>query len=132
VRIMVTGSRNFQHPLMVINAIVTEFVANADNYDDVHLTLSEGDCRTGADRFASDFMKEIRSHNPDFFTHLKFQPNSYGPAPQGYHLRNQAMVDRGQDVCLAFLQQDEPNRGTLSTIKRATKAGIPVKTYWSV
>jgi hypothetical protein len=41
-------------------------------------------------------------------------------------LRNQAMVDRGADVCLACHRDLASSRGTKDCVRRALKAGIPV------
>jgi hypothetical protein len=40
-------------------------------------------------------------------------------------IRNQEMVDAGADLCLAFW--DGNSSGTLDCIKKAVKAGIPVR-----
>lgn len=79
----------------------------------------------------------------DLFAHEWCAQNSQGtaecPCPANWHIgtkagpiRNQAMVDAKPDLVLAFDARNRPNgreSGTMDTIKRAIKAGIPIRIY---
>jgi len=86
--------------------------------------LVHGDASRGADRMARDFAQAMwwlqeEAHPADW---------SWG-SPTAGHERNQAMVDLGADVCLAFIQGE--SRGTRDCIKRARQAGIPVIVHYA-
>jgi hypothetical protein len=105
--------------------------------EDGPFILVQGECPAGADLMAKQWaIKRGVPHEdvpanwddecgPHCYRHRRFRKGKpYCPA-QG-HLRNQAMVDRGADVCLAFPLPD--SRGTIDCMKRAKRAGIPVFT----
>jgi hypothetical protein len=114
-RILVTGSRDLTDDALVRDALI-----NAIPLDAADVTIVVGDCPTGADRFArgfADFDGDAADvHIADWTTHGK----AAGP------LRNQAMVDSGADVCLAFYRQGASNRGTSDCVRRARASGIEV------
>ncbi len=79
-----------------------------------------GDCPTGVDpavrRWAAFWQKPVRVFPADWETHGK----AAGP------IRNKAMVAEA-DLLIAFW--DGASKGTLSAIREASKAGIPVRVY---
>jgi len=110
----------------MISVIVTGGRAYADRarvfavLDAIHaetpIALLRHGCATGADALAQAWAEE----------HV---PQSYWPADWKKHgnaagpIRNQAMVDAGADLVVAF----PGGRGTVDCVRRARKAGIPVK-----
>ena len=45
--------------------------------------------------------------------------------------RNLEMIESGADICFAFLQSGEANKGTKHCATNAAKVGIPVVEVWS-
>jgi hypothetical protein len=117
-RILVTGSRE-----LTDERFVTDRIANFITTPDP-VTLVVGDCPTGADffarrRFQHLGFQHLDVHRADWATHGK----AAGPR------RNQAMVDSGADVCLAFYRDGAGNRGTTDCVRRARTAGIEVHEF---
>jgi len=112
-RVLVTGSRDLTDRKLVWDALMP--------YGSGHWTLIVGDCPTGADLFARAHFRgsRMRVFTADWATHGK----AAGPK------RNQAMVDSGADVCLAFLKAGLACRGTRDCASRAELAGIPVRWF---
>lgn len=83
--------------------------------------LITGDCPTGADRLAEGMWMRmggggLRAFPADWTTHGR----AAGP------IRNQRMLDEGKpELVLAFHKGN--SRGTADMIRRAQKAGVPVK-----
>lgn len=117
-RVIVTGSRNYEDAGAVFDAL-----------DTVHLmheafTLVHGACRTGADYWAHiwaglrlDRGVTEELHPADWKTHGL----SAGP------IRNAEMIKAGADLVLAFPLPG--GRGTQHMIRLAKEAGIPVKIW---
>ena len=113
-RILVTGSRDWTDRDAVFVAILRQIIG----MDRRHITIVHGACPTGADAFAAELadwngIREER-HPADW----KARGKAAGP------IRNQAMVDAGADICLAFPL--DSSRGTRDCMRRAEAAGIPV------
>jgi hypothetical protein len=113
IRILVTGSREWTDR----EAIWEELGALAGPIVIVH-----GDNPRGADRIAKEF---AIAHAQFQVTHEAYPAdwNTHGKA--GGPIRNQRMVDLGADLCLAF--PTARSVGTWDCIKRANRAGIPVR-----
>jgi hypothetical protein len=135
-RILVTGSRDWEDQLAV-----SEAIHNATGGDIQGLTIVYGHCPTGADHFADMLAWRLGLH-PE-----RHPANWSGPCrsecppghrregrypgvtycPKAGHYRNQDMVDLGADIVLAF--QRNRSRGTQDCIDRARAAGLKV-TIW--
>lgn len=116
-RILITGSRYHNNPQMIFEAINKE-VEHLDDYSDV--VIIQGECPYGgADLFAKQWAKQNGAVNESYPADFKKLGPSAGPK------RNQRMVDSGADICLAFPTED--SRGTWDCVRKAKKAGIPVK-----
>lgn len=116
IRILVTGSRDWSSWTAVDHALST---ARWKLTEDGALTVVHGDCPTGADHFAKLWTQMTsgvseETHRADWDRHGK----AAGP------IRNQHMVDRGADLCIAFLLPQ--SRGTRDCMRRARTAGIPI------
>ncbi|WP_352302760.1 DUF2493 domain-containing protein [Kineosporia sp. NBRC 101731] len=112
-RILVTGSRDWTDEDVVYEALVTYSLPG-----DV---IVHGACPTGADAFADRWAvsngRAVERHPALWRVHGR----SAGP------IRNQQMVARGAEVCLAFPLG--VSRGTRGCMAMAGAAGIPVKIF---
>jgi hypothetical protein len=128
-RILVTGSRAWDDWVTVWTAL-EDAIEEAYRKGRREYVVVHGGAK-GADQIAADFCEDqagwyddyanqvlaVERHPADWDKHGK----AAGP------IRNQAMVDLGADVCLAFQIGD--SRGTADCIRRAEKAGIPIRRY---
>lgn len=126
VRALITGSRDFVSRSIIADALT---VVRQEN-PGVLIVVVHGEAR-GADRTAG----RIAADNPGRLLEEKHPAHWRTVAGDvnkaaGF-IRNQAMVDAGADVCLAFYQTGGGNRGTADCVRRAVKAGIPVREHWS-
>lgn len=130
-RILVTGSRWWDDELLMGSALLDVWHPDA--------LLLSGHASRGADRMAEMLWEGWggrvarypanwnRACDPD--CHHGTRPTradgtSY--CPYAGFVRNQAMVDSGADVCVAFLKIGARNRGTRDCMERAEAAGIPI------
>lgn len=102
----------------------------AENPEDKSIVVVHGDCPTGADAMAEDFVLRsrafLRSKGYDIRTEKHPADwNQYGRAAGPR--RNKEMIALGADVCLAFNRGN--SRGTSGTMKLAEEAGIEVLPY---
>lgn len=114
-RILVTGSRKWTDAHAVdreLGAIARRIVQEGQDVVLVH------GAATGLDTIAAD----EATHRG--WTVEPHPAEEHGSWPYCGPLRNQAMVDLGADLCLAFPTAD--SRGTWDCVKRANKAGIRV------
>lgn len=112
-RILVTGSRAWTDQKRVYE--VLESVVE----DKVNDVVVHGDCPTGADHFAYLWCIENnvqQERHPAAWGHWG---KAAGPR------RNQEMVQRGADICVAFPMLGQ-SRGTADCMAKAEEHGIPV------
>lgn len=143
-RALVTGSRDWSNPLAVYNALADACaVAHEQGY--TRFIVVHGGCPTGADKHANRWtrfpdafpdmpvLEEAVPADWDAPCRTECKPghrrqrngSTYCPAAGNY--RNQKMVDKGADLCLAFFQPGAANRGTSDCVRRAKRAEIPLK-----
>ena len=108
--VMVTGSRDWSDRDIIEQAI----------RDENPTLLVLGDAR-GADTLALQIANDLKIPAIVHFAQWSQYGRRAGP------IRNQEMVDRNPDVCLAFPLEN--SRGTADAMKRAKKAGILVKVF---
>ncbi|HKN44274.1 MAG TPA: DUF2493 domain-containing protein [Propionibacteriaceae bacterium] len=119
-RILVTGSRDWDDEQRVFDALYTYWLAAEAPSE---LTLVSGHCPTGADAIAERIVTnagmgwEPELHPADWDTHGK---------SAGFR-RNAEMVNLGADFCLAFIKNG--SKGATHTADLAEKAGIPVRRF---
>ncbi|ONK10344.1 SLOG family protein [Streptomyces sp. MP131-18] len=116
-RILLTGSRDWPRPQTVSMALWSLYEEAGGPLLVVH-----GACPTGADSAASEWCRATRcgmeeKHPADWTRHGK----KAGPA------RNQLMVDKGADVCLAFIKDN--SKGASHCAERAMGAGIDTRIW---
>lgn len=94
-----------------------------NTHPDTHPVVVQGGCPDGADRLArmvaAEFGIPVETIPADFDAH----------PDDAVEVSNQAMVDRGADLCLAFPNADGPSLGTWDMIRRACAAGIETRIY---
>jgi hypothetical protein len=116
-RILITGSRSWDDENTIREALTT--MVRTLGADGVGVTLVHGACPDGADAIADRLARSgdlgkltIERHPAAWAKHGK----------RAGFLRNQAMVDRGADVCFAFIRDD--SKGATMTARIAESAGI--------
>lgn len=135
-RILITGSREFTS----VHLMRTALRAVRDEYG-MAATVVHGNAR-GADRLAASIAQAwgmpTEAHEADWAAPCRAEcshgsrrrrrdGSTYCPAAGDY--RNQGMVDAGAGRCLAFLVADLPCKGTRDCMRRAERAGIPVRVF---
>lgn len=121
-RILVTGSRNWQD-IGVVRRALNEVLAVRPH--DQPIVVVHGDCPTGA-----DIMAKTWALTADDYERVTEEPH-----PAAWHLhgrkagpiRNQNMVSKGADVCLAFIK--DGSRGASHTARLAEEAGIETRRF---
>ncbi len=140
-KILITGSRDWQDVALIEEALAywgrywinlrdqwlakqMVFGVQQDNVKTLPylaIRLISGACPTGADLFAETFASEwgwqVERHPAEWHKYGK----SAGPR------RNQEMVMKGADVCLAFNRNN--SRGTANCVSHAVSSGIFTITY---
>jgi hypothetical protein len=114
-RILITGSRDYTS----VHAMRTVLRAILDEHGQ-HAVIVHGDAR-GADRLAAQIAEAFGMKTEPWPADWDRRGKAAG------FIRNQAMVDAGADLCLAFLVAGLPCKGTRDCAHRAEKAGIPVR-----
>lgn len=119
-RILITGSRTWTDKVTVADAIRQAWIDFGKPY---RVTVVHGGAR-GADYIAGVFAKRM---NFDVEVHALDDDswNKYGKAAGPK--RNKEMVDKGADICLAFIKNE--SNGATMCMELAEKAGIPVKVW---
>lgn len=127
-RILITGSRdwdNFKSVKFRIVEAIKEWVDDHPGIDTSGplnwVTIVHGGCLTGADRIADMFWRSL-GYEPEVY---EAQWNKFGRSA-GFK-RNRLMVNKGADVCLAFLKDN--SNGTVDCRNQAKKALIPTETF---
>jgi hypothetical protein len=113
--------------------VLTELTTDSDGRP-ISATVIEGGCETGVDKLVRQWSSHREHITPE--THAADWSRlrrAAGP------VRNQVMVDAGADVCAAFIMactslrclrlKPHNTHGTADCIRRAEKAGIPVRRF---
>lgn len=137
-RVLVTGSRSWT-AADVIGAALLDCWHDAMQLGEDGITVVHGDA-PGADALADLWavgyrgLGVLREPVPAVWeecaaecqpSHRKPRRDGSGYCPTAGLRRNQAMVDRGAAVCIGFWRP--PGTGTLDCLRRAERAGIPVR-----
>lgn len=120
-RVLVTGSRDWPDALTVHRAL-SELLREHGS-----LTVVHGACPTGADSLAAQWVAQAVRQSPGSVVEEPHPADWEQHGRKAGPFRNQHMVDLGADLVLAFQVGD--SRGTADCIRRAEKAGIPVRRY---
>jgi hypothetical protein len=133
---MVTGSRSWTDEQAIRDALASVI----SQYGPENVVVVHGGCPQGADALADRIASgwtgvTVERHPADWDAPCrptcrhgyKTRADRTRYCPSAGIYRNQAMVDLGADICLAF--QVGNSKGTADCIRRAEKAGIPVRRY---
>lgn len=139
-RILVTGSRGWLHFALVANALLDAWHDALQDGADGIVVVHGG--APGADTIAAHWAADHARHGvtqerhradwtgpcPDTCPpgHRKQRRDGTDYCPFAGHRRNQHMVDLGADLALAFHLNN--STGTADCIRRASAAGIPLRT----
>lgn len=137
-RILVTGSRKFADHEVALTALSAvrwefgpDFVVVHGGADGADRLLAEMAEARGieTEAHAADWPGPCRDTCRPGHRRKRRDGSTYCPAAGDY--RNQAMVDLGADLMLAFLVTPSvsPCKGTRDCARRAKAAGIPVRWY---
>lgn len=138
-RILVTGSRSWDDEQALADALLEAWYdAVQDATPSVDFIVIHGDCPQGADAHAKQWAIDNNlTHIPvpaDWSApctdqcppgHRKTSARHGDYCPLAGHHRNQQMVDMRPDLVLAFRRNN--SRGTSDCIRRAERAGIPIR-----
>ncbi|AXH70433.1 hypothetical protein HOT75_gp046 [Gordonia phage Daredevil] len=118
-RILITGGRDWTDVTRIGWALRDLWIDWGEPTDAI---LVEGECpHGGADIIARDVWLSRGYPVERVPANWKELGKAAGP------YRNQLMVDRGADMCLAF--PTAKSRGTWDCVRRARDAGIPIRIY---
>lgn len=120
-RVLITGSRTWLDPLPVHNAL------NELLREHGAVAVMHGACRSGPDAYAAQWVAQAVRRSPGNVVEIPVPADWETYGRKAGPLRNQHMVDLGQDLVLAF--HADNSRGTADCIRRAEKADIPVRRY---
>jgi hypothetical protein len=137
IRVAVTGSRNWRSRALVWR-MLNDLLA-------IHGTVHviEGACPTGADDHAHAWAETRQSEGhkvtwerfparwsecaPDCqLSHRKARAGGGTYCPKAGFTRNEVMAGQDLDVCLAFFEPGEPNRGTRHCTRAMTRHEVRV------
>lgn len=116
-RILVTGSRDWTDKVTIAHAIREAWLVEGRPYG---VTVVHGGAR-GADYIAGVYSKRL-GFKVEVHEVSDADWKNFGRSAGA--IRNQAMVDAGADICLAFIRNE--SRGATMCARMAEKAGIPV------
>jgi hypothetical protein len=136
-RLLVTGSRSFADASVMTEALLSAI----DDYClGLKVVVVHGNAR-GADRIAADAARQLGLLEPEAHDaewdgpcrptcqrgHRRPGRGGGTICPAAGNYRNQAMVDLGADLVLAFPLGQSMFTGTRDCMRRAVAAGIPVR-----
>lgn len=124
-RVLVTGSRDWPRPGKVQLELERMFDLSTEAGE--FLTVVHGDCLTGADAQAKEWVERLKKH----FLPVDHEPHEAdwkGPRKRGAgYARNAKMVKLGADRCLAFILNE--SNGSTHCADLAEAAGIPTERF---
>lgn len=128
-RVLITGSREFNDARTVMRGITVAIETLIKKFpDDKEIVIVHGAAK-GADTLAENYVHNTALYLSEKGYRIRQEKN---PAKWDQHgrgagpIRNQEMVDKGADICVAFVKVGAANRGTTDCANRARKAGIEV------
>jgi hypothetical protein len=117
VRVLICGDRNWRWRGIITSLL--DGLCQHSARSGASLTVVEG-CAKGADKAACEWEGPVAwSHHAHFPADWDQYGKRAGP------LRNQAMLDSGVDLVVAFHDDLENSKGTKHMVSIATKAGVP-------
>jgi hypothetical protein len=123
VRVLVTGSRDFDRPDVVAGCLDI-LVRQAVEACEEDFVVVHGACPSGADAHADAWVLR-RDHPWELQVHAERHPAIWSTGKAAGFQRNADMARLGADICLAFWRAE--SAGTGHMIRLAEEAEIPVK-----
>jgi YspA, cpYpsA-related SLOG family len=120
-RVLVTGSREWADKAALC-AVLDEVLAAHPS-----LVIVNGRCPRGADAIAVSWVMDRWTFSEADVSHEDHPADWHRHKKQAGFIRNAEMVALGADLCLAFYQEGEANKGTDHCARTAENAGIPVR-----
>lgn len=123
-RVLLTGSRSWDDAKTIRQALDALAEGLAQGGVPV-LTIVHGACPNGADELADQW---ARYHRGEPFVTAERHPalwRKYGK--RAGMVRNELMVSKGADLCLAFIRDNSP--GATHCAELASDAGIPLRVW---
>jgi hypothetical protein len=124
VRVIVTGSRDWTgvYATQRIHTVLEVVLALCEVLG-TKLTIVHGDCPTGADRTVDNWARR----RDDIGVTVEALPADWRAlGKRAGPIRNQAMIERGADLCIGFIK--DGSRGASLTLAMARAAAIPTYT----
>jgi hypothetical protein len=124
VRVIVTGSRDWTgvYATQRIHTVLEVVLALCEVLG-TKLTIVHGDCPTGADRTVDNWARR----RDDIGVTVETLPADWRAlGKRAGPIRNQAMIERGADLCIGFIK--DGSRGASLTLAMARAAAIPTYT----
>ncbi|MEV7589708.1 SLOG family protein [Streptomyces sp. NPDC089922] len=118
-KVLVTGSRDWEHPETIERAIFHALYETKTAHSDA--VLIHGACPTGADAHAARYATTMGMRVLPFPAQWDRWGRSAG------FIRNSEMVDLDPDICLAFIRSG--SRGASMTAQLAETAGIETRRF---
>lgn len=122
-RVLVTGSRTWDD-LNAIWTVLDEIAKQAFAAGDEEVVVVHG-CANGADIIADKWVRNRRAVWPVQYERHPADWGRYGR--RAGFLRNARMVDRGADVCVAFIR--DGSRGATQCAELAEESGIRTERF---
>lgn len=120
-RVLVTGTRAWRTAWTVHKAL------SELHREHERLVVIHGASPAGADSLAAQWVAQAADRQPGTVVEIPVPADWEQHGRKAGPLRNQRMVDMRPDLVLAFILDD--SRGTADCVRRAEKAGIPVRRY---
>ncbi len=130
--LLITGGRTYNNRSRVFDILdcIDRTYASMKPLLDTWITpvgyigcIVQGQCRTGADRWAREWARDNLRHCPSIYAaNWDEAERLYGNRKLAGPIRNKKMVDSKPDMCLYF----PGGAGTTNTVNLAKKAGIPI------
>lgn len=133
-RVLVTGSRDWTNEEVIRHQLTRAWLTVEGPFVVVH-----GDCSTGADWIASDWVANMLEAEMGDVREEPHRAEDFGPWPQCGPIRNRHMVQLGADACLAFIgpctssrcrrPEPHPSHGASGCADFAEAADIPTRRF---
>jgi hypothetical protein len=139
-RVLVTGSRDWDDPAAVAKALDDAFDEMTVNSADTEFVVVHGACPTGADQHASEWVQAMNDGDFGWIVSEERHPADWSRGRGAGPERNLRMVQTGVDLCLAFIgpctsprcgrvDRNHPSHGATGCANLAAATGVPTRRH---